>query len=252
MRFFFLGDLEEMPLSFVTFGLYYFHVTTRSHTRKVCKGCTYPISLAKRKRAFQLPTPFQTSSCQESDKGENGEEPSKEEDSEKTKFDWETLKKRMKEVSSGQNKGQFPPDAIPMAGRPPANIWVLIFNPSTSNQGIYSLKISGVDVVLAFQEQEEAKIYAALLEAQDFPKPVPELIKFEEIADFCKSSGLRLGFVPRGALLSPPQSNSAEVEKWRRMEERGRTSPEEEKRQMPDDKLEEMKKKLEDLFHQGP
>ncbi|GJD10446.1 hypothetical protein Gasu2_46350 [Galdieria sulphuraria] len=158
----------------------------------------------------------------------------------------------MSEVSSGQNKGQFPPDATPVVGRPPSNIWVLIFNPSTNNQGIYSLKISGVDVVLAFQEQDEAKIYAALLEAQDFPKPVPELIKFEEVADFCKNSGLRLGFVPRGALLSPPQTDSAEVEKWRRMEGKGTISPEEDKRQISDDKLEEMKKKLEDLFHQGP
>lgn len=66
------------------------------------------------------------------------------------------------------------------------------------------------------------------------------MIKFEEVADFCKSSGLRLGFVPRGALLSPPQTDSAEVEKWRRMEERGSTPPEEEKRQIPDDKVSEL------------
>ncbi|GJQ08893.1 hypothetical protein GpartN1_g684.t1 [Galdieria partita] len=243
-----------MSLTFVTFGSYYFRFIPES-TRQVCKRCTTLVPLSKRTRPItQFQSPFQTSCCRGSEKREPEEEDSSQdgENSEKPKLDWDILKKRMKEVSSGQNKGQFPPDAIPMAGRPPANIWVLIFNPSTNNQGIYSLKISGVDVVLAFQEQDEAKIYAALLEAQDFPKPVPELIKFEEVADFCKNSGLRLGFVPKGALLSPPQSDSAEVEKWRRIEERGATSPEEERRQISDDKLEEMKKKLEDLFDQGP
>lgn len=167
-----------MPLTFVTFGLYYLHCTPE-HERKVCKRCNSLAPLAKRTRlGAQTTVQLQPRCSQRNEKREPGEEDSSQDEHNKPKLDWDALKKRMNEVSSGQNnKGQLPPDAIPMAGRPPADIWVLIFNPSTNNQGIYSLKISGVDVVLAFQEQDEAKIYAALLEAQDFPKPVPEVRK---------------------------------------------------------------------------
>eukprot|EP00871_Galdieria_phlegrea_P002745 jgi/Galph1/3471/GphlegSOOS_G2160.1 len=214
----------------------------------ICTRCTCLFSTKKLSRRNFPRATFRNAS--EKEDAEPKEEKPNEDQSEKPRLDWEILRKRMEQVSSKKYQGP-PADSIPL-GRPPSKIWVLLFNPSTLNQGIYSLKVGGVDVVLAFQEQEEAKTYAALLEAQDFPKPVPELISFEEIADFCKNSGLRLGFVPKGALLSPPRRNSEEVEKWQNKSERRSEQREEENRQIPDDQLEEMKRKLEDLFHLGP
>ncbi len=94
------------------------------------------------------------------------------------------------------------------------NVFVLLFNTGTDNEGIHTLKLKDPDVegmhqdvVLAFEEEDDATRFALLLEAQDFPLPVVEEIEREEIESFCRESGLRMQFVEKGTLAVPPETN---------------------------------------------
>ena len=93
-------------------------------------------------------------------------------------------------------------------------VFVLLFNAGSNNEGIHTLKLSlpegdgePQDVVLAFEEEDDATRYALLLEAQDFPSPTVESIDDEELREFCHESGLVLQPVPQGSLAVPPEVN---------------------------------------------
>jgi hypothetical protein len=94
-------------------------------------------------------------------------------------------------------------------------VYVLLFNIGTDNEGIHTIKLKDPDgggeathdVVLAFEQEEDAARFALLLEAQDFPQATVESIDQEEIEDFCESAGLSLQFVSEGMLAVPPEVN---------------------------------------------
>ena len=105
-------------------------------------------------------------------------------------------------------------------------VFVLLFNTGTNNEGIHTLKLKdpeleGVhqDVVLAFEEEDDATRFALLLEAQDFPSPVVEKIEQSEIEGFCQESGLKMQFVEKGTLAVPPETNMDQTD-WTKDEER--------------------------------
>lgn len=99
-------------------------------------------------------------------------------------------------------------------------VYVLLFNVGTDNEGLHSLKImppeaeDGIpkDVVLAFEEEDDATRFGLLLEAQDFPTPTVEGIERAEIEDICLSAGYELQFVPEGTLAVPPEVNVEETD----------------------------------------
>ena len=102
------------------------------------------------------------------------------------------------------------------------NIFVLLYNFGTENEGIHSIELKGRTIVLMFEEKEDAERYCGLLEAQDFPLPSVEVINIDEIKDFCTKLDyecklVEKNFVPKTAedrlLISPPQKN-LEVENW--------------------------------------
>ena len=102
------------------------------------------------------------------------------------------------------------------------NVFVLLYNSGTEKEGIHSIELKGRTIVLMFEEEEDAKRYCGLLEAQDFPSPSIELININEIRDFCTKLDyecklVEKNFVPKTAedrlLISPPQKN-LEVENW--------------------------------------
>ena len=106
------------------------------------------------------------------------------------------------------------------------HVFVLLFNTGTDNEGIHTLKLKdpemdGVqrDVVLAFEEEDDATRFALLLEAQDFPSPVVERIEREEIEGFCQESGLTMQFVEKGTLAVPPEANLEQTD-WQKDDER--------------------------------
>jgi|TARA_B100001939_G_scaffold287461_1_gene258020 hypothetical protein len=102
------------------------------------------------------------------------------------------------------------------------NVFVLLYNSGTDKEGIHSIEFKGRTIVLMFEDKDDATRYCGLLEAQDFPSPTVEMIKIDEIKDFCiefdyECKLVEKNFVPKTAedrlLISPPQKN-LEVEDW--------------------------------------
>ena len=101
-------------------------------------------------------------------------------------------------------------------------IFVLLYNSNSDNEGIHSIEYKGKTIVLMFEEKDDAERYCGLLEAQDFPVPSVESIEINEIKEFCKQCDYETRFVERNfipktaedrLLLTPPQKN-IEVETW--------------------------------------
>ena len=95
-------------------------------------------------------------------------------------------------------------------------IFVLLYNSGTDKEGIHSIEYKGDTIVLMFEDKDDAIRYCGLLEAQDFPAPLPELISMEEIQNFCNKCGYKTrlvekNFIPKTQqdrlLLTPPSKN---------------------------------------------
>lgn len=100
-------------------------------------------------------------------------------------------------------------------------VFVLLFNVGTENEGLHSLQIGEQNVVLMFEEEDDATRYALLLEAQDFPVPTVEALEQEEIEEFCEGAGYVSQIVPKGfvpqsdaerLLMAPPEKSVAETD----------------------------------------
>tara|TARA_B100000212_G_scaffold318319_1_gene274671 strand:+ start:332 stop:712 length:381 start_codon:yes stop_codon:yes gene_type:complete len=101
-------------------------------------------------------------------------------------------------------------------------IYVLLYNSGTDDEGIHSIELNGKTIVLMFEEKDDAVRYCGLLEAQDFPTPTIELFDLEEIRRFCLDSGyesklVEKNFVPKTQeerlLITPPPKN-LDPDKW--------------------------------------
>jgi hypothetical protein len=132
-------------------------------------------------------------------------------------------------------------------------VYVLLFNVGTDNEGIHTIKLKDPDqeidathdVVLAFEQEEDAARFALLLEAQDFPQATVESIDREEIEDFCDTAGLTLQFVSEGMLAVPPEVNLEQTD-WRG-DGSHQSDLEDEPSEFPSD-LDEIKRRLERLL----
>ncbi len=139
-------------------------------------------------------------------------------------------------------------------------VYVLLFNVGTDNEGIHTLKLKqpelddddGLldedeyqDVVLAFEQEDDATRFGLLLEAQDFPEPAVEGIDQEELEEFCESSGLGLQYVSEGMLAVPPSAN-IETTDWQVDGQIDGPPPEEPEPMLPN--LEDIRRRLEGLL----
>lgn len=100
-------------------------------------------------------------------------------------------------------------------------VFVLLFNAGTENEGIHTIQIGDRNLVLIFEQEDDATRYALLLEAQDFPVPTVERMEQADIEEFCESAGyegqlVQAGFVPQTdadrLLLAPPETNRVETD----------------------------------------
>ncbi|NEO35047.1 MAG: DUF3110 domain-containing protein [Moorea sp. SIOASIH] len=89
----------------------------------------------------------------------------------------------------------------------PKQVYVLLFNARTENEGIHTIQIGDKQTVLMFEKEDDATRFALLLEAQDFPTPTVEAIDLEEIEEFCQSAGYDSELVTEGMLAMPPETN---------------------------------------------
>lgn len=126
-------------------------------------------------------------------------------------------------------------------------IWVILFtNSNDGTEGVYSLSIGDQSIVLAFQERQEAHRYAICLEAQKFPQPQICEMDPKEIREFCVDAKLKLGFIPSGMIITPPDESIIEdLDKWG-----GKSSRESGSTKMSDDDIDAMRKRFDTLFGQ--
>lgn len=91
-------------------------------------------------------------------------------------------------------------------------VYVLLFNARTDNEGIHTLRVDNEDIVLMFENEDDATRFAVMLEAQDFPEAAVEAIEQEEIEVFCDSAGYSCKIVPEGSLAIPPEGRVEELD----------------------------------------
>lgn len=125
-------------------------------------------------------------------------------------------------------------------------VWVLLFNANTDNEGIYTLEIEGNNIIVAFEQEDDAIRYAGLLEAQDFLSPTVERIDKQDLEEFCEEAGYDLNIVPTDALLVPPEKN---VDKTDWSSDRDRDLPEsDDEDEVEDPVIAMMRRRLENLL----
>ena len=74
------------------------------------------------------------------------------------------------------------------------------------NEGIHTLRTPDQDVVLMFENEDDATRFGLMLEAQDFPEATVEAIEQSEVEEFCEGAGYGYKLVPEGSLTVPPGS----------------------------------------------
>jgi Protein of unknown function (DUF3110) len=121
------------------------------------------------------------------------------------------------------------------------SVFVLLFNARTDNEGIYSTQVGDRNVILMFEQEDDAVRYADQLEAEDFPKPTVEGIDPEEIKEFCQDSDYDFIVVTPEMLVTPPTQSLEETD-WQPEGSQQTQSADE------DIDLEAMRKRLERLL----
>lgn len=86
-------------------------------------------------------------------------------------------------------------------------VYVLLFNAGTDNEGIHSISANGRNTVMMFESEDDATRFGLMLEAQDFPSPTVEAFDQREIEEFCQGAGFDCKLVPEGMLTMPPETN---------------------------------------------
>jgi hypothetical protein len=125
-------------------------------------------------------------------------------------------------------------------------VWVLLFNANTDNEGIYTLEIEGENIIVAFEQEDDAIRYAGLLEAQDFLSPTVERIDSKDLEEFCEEANYELNIVPTDALLVPPERNVDKTD-WDSDQDGDLSEPEDEI-EVEDPVIAMMRRRLENLL----
>lgn len=123
-------------------------------------------------------------------------------------------------------------------------VWVLLFNANTDNEGIYTLEIESNNIIVAFEQEDDAIRYAGLLEAQDFLSPTVERIDSEDLKEFCDEANYDLNIVPTDALLVPPEKNVDKTD-WSPDRDQNQSESEDE---IEDPVIAMMRRRLENLL----
>ncbi|MEA5464211.1 DUF3110 domain-containing protein [Leptothoe sp. PORK10 BA2] len=130
-------------------------------------------------------------------------------------------------------------------------VFVVLFNARTENEGIHSLKVGDRNIVLMFEDEDDATRFGGLLEAQDFPPCSVEGFESEEIEEFCHGAGYEAKHVETGTLVMPPDQN-LETTDWDPETRPGglgsQSSPADMDRDMSQNELDRIRQQLENLL----
>ncbi len=114
------------------------------------------------------------------------------------------------------------------------SVFVLLFRDDSGNEGIHTLSVGDQNIVLMFEDEDDATRYALLLEAQDFMEPSVEAIDQQEIEDFCEGASYQAKLVPQGfvpesdadrLMIVPPATNMEQMD-WEDGDEKAAVSDE--------------------------
>jgi Protein of unknown function (DUF3110) len=135
-------------------------------------------------------------------------------------------------------------------------IFVLLVNANTANEGIHSINIGERDIILMFEQEDDALRYTLLLEAQDFPAAIAvESLDRQEIEDFCENAGYSYYFISKDfrpsndferMLLVPPERNRDNPE-WQ-IEGMDSGPADGDPAEMSNEELDNIRKRLEGLL----
>jgi len=93
--------------------------------------------------------------------------------------------------------------------------FALLVNVGSGNEGIYSRKLptnsgGSVDLVVTFEDLDDATRYSAMLGAEEFPETAPTEVDTSELLAFCSEGRFVLGLVRQGTLVVPPTATVEE------------------------------------------
>mmetsp|Transcript_7582 Transcript_7582/g.22994 ORF Transcript_7582/g.22994 Transcript_7582/m.22994 type:complete len:199 (+) Transcript_7582:103-699(+) len=123
-----------------------------------------------------------------------------------------------------------------------ANVAIAIMYKQGDAEGIYTVGLeNGKDLIVTFENKEDALRYLSMLEAESFPSGALEYIETRILDEICKQTGASFVYVPTGVTFYPPSTvNSANLNEWDELSDR---------KSADSDKLNKVKNKLEDLFN---
>ncbi|MDJ0599884.1 MAG: DUF3110 domain-containing protein [Crocosphaera sp.] len=129
-----------------------------------------------------------------------------------------------------------------------SEIYVLLFNARTENEGIHTVQMGDRNKILMFESEDDATRYALLLEAQDFPTPTVEPFDSEEIEEFCRQADYDWEVISEGELAIPPEQNVENITWGEDEEPEKSTETETTTSEMSSEELEQIRRKLEGLL----
>lgn len=88
------------------------------------------------------------------------------------------------------------------------DVFVLLYNIGTKNEGIHTIKYGDCNTVLIFESEVGANYFALMLEAYGFPKPTVESLDDEDIKEICLDSGYDYEFIPAELVAVPPENHA--------------------------------------------
>ncbi|CAM9647166.1 unnamed protein product [Discosporangium mesarthrocarpum] len=92
------------------------------------------------------------------------------------------------------------------------SVYPLIINAGLEEEGLYTLYVGGRNIVVAFEDKEEAVRCSLMLKTQEgFPRSTPRIMPTEELVSFCKDVAAGLQIVPTGSGFLPPDSSKEEL-----------------------------------------
>ncbi|HRD41858.1 MAG TPA: DUF3110 domain-containing protein [Prochlorococcaceae cyanobacterium AMR_MDS_5431] len=74
--------------------------------------------------------------------------------------------------------------------------YILLFNPEGEDENVHSVLYGGENILLLFQDKDDADRYSILLEAQDFPLPSVVAVDSSEVENVCNVEGYIAQIVP--------------------------------------------------------
>ena len=93
--------------------------------------------------------------------------------------------------------------------------WVLLFDPGTEKEGVYTIQNARAISVVAFEIFDDAYKFAGALAQQDFEMASPTRWHADVLSIFCKLREYSVLIIPSGTTLRAPARNTVSVESQR-------------------------------------